>query len=117
MRELHRDLNNQELAVAAYPTDLEFDIVLKDGTTSRLRPIKPEDRDALNDMFGRLSAEAVYQRFFRAKTRLTDEELEYFTNVDYEDRMAFVVIDDDQLVAVGRYDRTKGWQVSALFFA
>jgi acetyl coenzyme A synthetase (ADP forming)-like protein len=96
------------LAVAGYPADLEFDIVLKDGTTSRLRPIRPDDRDALNDLFGRLSAEAVYQRFFRAKTRLTDEELEYFTNVDYEDRMAFVVIDNGLLIGVGRYDRTKG---------
>lgn len=94
--------------MAQYPADLEFDVVLKDGSTARLRPIKPTDAGALDDMFKRLSAEAVYQRFFRAKTRLTPEELEYFTNVDYEDRMAFVFLHEDDIIGVGRYDRTKG---------
>ena len=94
--------------MATYPADLEFDVVLKDGGTARLRPIKPSDNDALDAMFNRLSAEAVYQRFFRAKTRLTPEELEYFTHVDYEDRMAFVVLHEADIIGVGRYDRTKG---------
>jgi acetyl coenzyme A synthetase (ADP forming)-like protein len=94
--------------VADYPADLEFDVVLKDGSTARLRPIKPTDSDALDDMFRRLSAEAVYQRFFRAKTRLTPDELEYFTNVDYADRMAFVFLHEDDIIGVGRYDRTTG---------
>ena len=94
--------------MAKYPADLEFDVVLKDGGTARLRPIKPTDADGLNEMFERLSAEAVYQRFFRAKTRLTPEELEYFTHVDYQDRMAFVVMHEADIIGVGRYDRTKG---------
>ena len=72
--------------MAKYPAELEFDVVLKDGGTARLRPIRPDDSDALDALFQRLSAEAVYQRFFRAKARLTPEELEYFTNVDYEYR-------------------------------
>ncbi len=94
--------------MAKYPADLEFDVVLKDGGTARLRPIKPSDSEGLQGMFERLSAEAVYQRFFRAKTRLTPEELEYFTHVDYRDRMAFVVMHEDDIIGVGRYDRTKG---------
>ncbi len=93
--------------MAEYPADLEFDVALKDGSTARLRPIKPSDSEALDQMFQRLSAEAVYQRFFRAKTRLTPEELEYFTHVDYEDRMAFVFTHADDIIGVGRYDRTK----------
>ncbi|MBT8215886.1 MAG: GNAT family N-acetyltransferase [Acidimicrobiia bacterium] len=91
-----------------YPADLEFDVVLKDGGTARLRPIRAEDRDELDELFNRLSAEAVYQRFFRAKNKLTPEELEYFTNVDYDDRMAFVVLSEATIIGVGRYDRTKG---------
>ena len=69
--------------MAEYPADLEFDVVLKDGATARLRPVLPTDADALDRLFHRLSARAVYQRFFRAKTQLSPEELEYFTNVDY----------------------------------
>ena len=94
--------------MAKYPAELEFDVVLKDGGTARLRPIRPDDSDALDALFQRLSAEAVYQRFFRAKARLTPEELEYFTNVDYDDRMAFVMISDQDIIGVGRYDLSAG---------
>lgn len=93
--------------VAEYPAELEFDIVLKDGATARLRPIKPSDAEALDDLFHRLSARAIYQRFFRAKTGLSAEELAYFTTVDYDDRMAFVVIYEHRIIGVGRYDRAE----------
>ena len=94
--------------MAEYPADLEFDVALKDGGTARLRPIRPDDSEALDAMFTRLSAEAVYHRFFRAKTRLTPAELEYFTHVDYSDRMAFVMQHNDEIIGVGRYDRSAG---------
>ena len=57
-----------------------------------VRPVKPDDGDLLQDLFARLSSATVYNRFFRTKDRLTDEELEYFTNVDYEERMAFRLV-------------------------
>ncbi len=92
--------------MAAYPADYDFDVILKDGGVVRVRPIRPGDAGALHAFFGRWSQDTVYQRFFRAKADLTPEELEHFTNVDYDDRMAFVAVVDDEIIAVGRYDRT-----------
>ncbi|MBI5156637.1 MAG: GNAT family N-acetyltransferase [Acidimicrobiia bacterium] len=91
--------------MAAYPSDYEFHVVLRDGGLAHIRPIKPSDADALHAMFLRMGRDSVYQRFFRHKADLTPEELEYFTNVDYDERMAFVVMIGQTMVAVGRYDR------------
>jgi len=52
-----------------------------------------------------LSPRSVYRRFFSAHPRLSVGEVERFTHVDYVDRMAFVVTDEDRIVAVGRYER------------
>ena len=94
--------------MAAYPSDYEFHVVLRDGGLAHIRPIKPSDVDTLHAMFLRMGRDSLYQRFFRHKADLTPEELEYFTNVDYDDRMAFVVMIGPVMVAVGRYDRMEG---------
>jgi len=90
--------------MAQYPVDYEFHVVLADGGIARIRPITPDDAPALDEMFHRMGRDTVYQRFFRHKALLTPEELEYFTTVDYADRMAFVVEVGKDIVAVGRYD-------------
>ncbi len=91
--------------MAEYPADYDIDVVLKDGGVVELRPIRPDDAEELHQFFGRLGADTVYQRFFRVKSDLTPEEVEYFTHLDYRDRMAFVAIHEERIVAVGRYDR------------
>ncbi|MDJ0960253.1 MAG: GNAT family N-acetyltransferase [Acidimicrobiia bacterium] len=88
-----------------YPGEWVFDVVLRDGSTVAIRPILPADGDGLQQLLGNMSVESVYQRFFRVKHKLEPDELHYFTHLDYRDRMAFVVIDDDELIGVGRYER------------
>jgi acetyl coenzyme A synthetase (ADP forming)-like protein len=83
----------------------ESDVVLADGGTVHLRPIRPEDGDALLALHGRLSDESVYFRFFSPIPELSPAQLDRFTHVDYHDRMALVAEAGDELVAVGRYDR------------
>ncbi len=89
-----------------YPEHYEFDIVLRDGAVARFRPITPADAGDLVRFFDRLGQQSRYFRFFRVKERLTEEEVVYFTTIDYQDRMAFVAYEDDAMVAVGRYDRS-----------
>ena len=48
-----------------YPAELECDVLLSDGRTARLRPIRPEDGPALRAFGGKLSRETVYFRFSR----------------------------------------------------
>lgn len=89
-----------------YPASWETDLVLTDGATVHLRPIKPSDADAHRAFFGRLSRETVYYRFFTPKTHLTEAESSRFTTVDYVDRFAVVALLGDEIIAVGRYDRS-----------
>lgn len=91
--------------MAKYPADYEFHVVLADGGIGRVRPIVPADAAGLDAMFHRMGRDSVYQRFFRHKSTLSPDELEYFTTVDYDDRMAFVMEIGQHIVAVGRYDR------------
>ena len=88
-----------------YPADWENNVALRDGTTIRIRPIKPTDSDSLQAMVGRMSRQSVYHRFFQIKTQLEPEELDAFTNLDYVDHMALVAVRGDDIVGVGRYWR------------
>lgn len=91
--------------MASYPPEWETDVVLADGATLHLRPIRPEDHDALNALFGRLSAETIQFRFFTPLKELSETWLTRLTTIDYDDRMALVGVLEGDLVAVGRYDR------------
>ena len=72
----------------------------------RIRPIDPDDTDALVRMHGGLSARTVYQRFFALLPELTTQQAERFTHVDGSERFALVALEPSgALVAVGRYDR------------
>src|SRR5687768_17921938 len=53
----------------------------------------------------RSSEQTRYYRFFGPMKRLSDKDLHRFTHVDHDNRVAFVILLGDQLVAVGRYDR------------
>jgi|AMFO01.1.fsa_nt_gi Acyl-CoA synthetase (NDP forming) len=86
-----------------YPPAWEEDAVLKDGGTIRVRPILPADREALQEMVRGLSRESVYFRFFQVKRELTAAELDHFTRLDYDRRMAFVALLGSRIVGVGRY--------------
>ncbi len=91
-----------------YPAELESEERLRDGTPVRLRPIRPEDAGALTSFHDHLSSQTVYRRFFSAHPHLTGAEVERFTNVDYVDRLAFVVEIGAGLIGVGRYERNPG---------
>lgn len=104
--------------MAEYPSEYELDVVLKDGGGARIRPIKPDDGDLLRSFFERLGTESRYFRFFKIKEDLSDDEVGYFTSVDYEDRMALVAVLDGELIGVGRYDREDaGSSVAEVAFA
>ena len=88
-----------------YPSDWEADVVLTDGGTAHLRPIRPEDAEALQRFHLAQSPESVYLRFFAPMPRLSEKDLHRFTNVDHLDRVAFVTTVRGEIVGIGRYDR------------
>ncbi|MET0903145.1 MAG: GNAT family N-acetyltransferase [Acidimicrobiales bacterium] len=89
----------------AYPAAFETDVVLADGATAFVRPIRPDDAARLTAFHERQSPESIYFRYFSPRPRLTERDLERLTNVDYSDRFALVVLRGDDLIGVARYDR------------
>jgi GNAT superfamily N-acetyltransferase len=79
--------------------------VTRDGMVLRIRPIDGSDEDRLVAFHATLSEESIYFRFFSAHPKLTPSEIHRFTHVDGDSRAALVVLDEDRIVAVGRYDR------------
>src|SRR6266487_893867 len=84
-------------------TELE----LRNGSRVAVRPIRPEDRDAIRNAFGRLSDATRYRRFLTAVARLSESDLTYLTEVDHHDHEALVAFDSktDEGVAVARFVR------------
>ncbi len=91
-----------------YPDHWEADVVLADGGTAHLRPIRPGDAGPLREFYARLSPESIYYRFFSPRPRLSEREIEHFTTVDHVDRVALIATIGDAMVAVVRYDRFGG---------
>jgi hypothetical protein len=52
------------VADPVYPIELESDVVLRDGSTVRIRPARPGDRDRLEDYFIAMSPETRKLRFW-----------------------------------------------------
>ncbi|MFG6191450.1 GNAT family N-acetyltransferase [Nonomuraea sp. JJY05] len=100
---------------ARYPAHWEADVVLADGGTAHVRPIKPADADRLRSFYSRLSDESIYFRFFGPRPRLSDREVERFTNVDYVNRVALIATIGAEMVAVIRYDRTAPGEAEIAF--
>lgn len=92
------------VAAATYPLEWEADVLLRDGHPVHLRPITPDDGDALREFHAQLSARTIYFRFFSAKPVLTDADVARFTEVDHVSRVAFVALEHGQILAVGRFD-------------
>ncbi len=91
--------------MVTYPNAYDVDLVLRDGGVVRIRPIAPDDVDRLKAFFGTLGDQSRYFRFFQVKPHLSEAELQYFTNVDYHNRMAFVALHEDEIIAIGHYER------------
>jgi acyl-CoA synthetase (NDP forming)/GNAT superfamily N-acetyltransferase len=85
--------------------DRSADVLLSDGTTVHLRPIRPDDATAIVAMHSRFSERTRYLRYFSPYPRIPDRDLLRFVTVDHHQREAFVVVAGERILAVGRFDR------------
>lgn len=80
------------------------------GTSSSLtiRPIRPDDRERIQQALEYTSPTTYYRRFHSAKHWYTDRELTYLTEVDGNNHFALIATERDRperLVAVARFIR------------
>ena len=90
-----------------YPQQWAADVVASDGGTVHLRPITPDDAEALVALHERLSEQTRYFRFFGPYPHLSARDVERFTNVDHDRRVAIVATLGDDLIGVARYETVR----------
>jgi GNAT superfamily N-acetyltransferase len=83
------------------------EVELRDESWVGIRPIQPDDKEALLAGFERLSEESRYKRFLTPMETLTSSQLAYLTEVDHHDHEALIAFDlsTRNAVGVGRYVR------------
>src|SRR5262245_20025684 len=79
-------------------------LLLRNGSTLRLRPIQPDDDKNLLDLYERLSARRLYNRFFTVP-KPDPTYAAYLANVDGINHVALVGEINEKIVAVGRFIR------------
>ena len=100
----------------APPAHWEADVVVADGGTVHLRPIRPSDAEAIIRFHGGLSRRTRYLRYFSAYPRIPDRDLKRFTHVDHHDRVALIAELGGEIIAVGRYESTPGTDEAEVAF-
>ena len=102
-------------AIAPHAADAT-DVILRDGSTLRLRPPVAEDGDALVEFFSRLSERSRYLRFHGFPSvgpKLVESVLE----PDWRERGALIGTLDGHIVAVANWARLHDPRVAEVAFA
>jgi acetyl coenzyme A synthetase (ADP forming)-like protein len=97
------------------------DVVLRDGSTLRLRPTSAGDEQALLDFFGRLSPDALHLRF-QGAVRVDAHLVAPFLGGDGEETLSLVgeLLDEHgmpQIVGIGTYVRLRDRSRAEVAFA
>jgi acetate---CoA ligase (ADP-forming) len=89
-----------ERTSAPYPAHREATVVLRDGGTVAVRPIRPEDEPDLARFFSSLSLESRVLRFFAAVSN-ADASVKRMVQVDYTSRYGIVAVAGAEAQIVG----------------
>jgi acetyl coenzyme A synthetase (ADP forming)-like protein len=99
--------DNRGVSVSpTYPHEQEADVVLRDGSTVRVRPVRTDDEAQIREFLEGVSPESIGFRFFGAP------DLNWVTHwsvdVDYASRFALVAVSGatPSIIAHGAYVRT-----------
>jgi acetyltransferase len=109
------------MAIHPYPAELEQHRVFPDGTPWCIRPVRPEDAQALQDFTRSLSEHTRYMRFISTMRELSPRLLARYTNIDYHRELALLATVTeadpqepgqlrDVLIGVARYLRNPDGQ-------
>ena len=92
------------LAIRPFPATWQRDVVLKDGESVHLRPIIPEDEDAIKHLLDHTDAADLHSRFLGAVKEFPHPFVARLTQLDYARAMAFAAVaaGSDEIIGVAR---------------
>ena len=92
-----------------YPEHRIADVPLRDGSTVRIRPVRPDDRYDVLDFFERQDPESITLRFHGLR-RIGKRDAETMTKVDYRNTFALVAEtsrgDGTRVIGIASYAKT-----------
>lgn len=96
-----------------------FSVALRDGEMVEFRPVKRDDWQTIKNGMSDLSAKSRYFRFFSPIAQLSDAQLQYFTEIDQQDHVAWIALARDRVehpgVAIARFIRFQNQADTAEF--
>ncbi len=98
------------MSAVPYPSHLESDVVLRDGSTVRIRPARPDDLIRVQDYLIGLSPETRRLRFWSVGVNVTDLA-QKIVDVDYRDHLTLLVLHggpEGQMIGGAQYSRIAG---------
>lgn len=100
---------------ARYPHEHETDVVLRDGSTVHVRPVRADDEDAIRAFLERVSPDSIAFRFFG--TPSLGWITRWSLDVDYADRFALVAESGDprSIIAHAAYVREDAQRAEVAF--
>jgi RimJ/RimL family protein N-acetyltransferase len=102
-------LSSQFQGLPTMPEVVNFSSVeaLRDGRRVEIRALRHEDCNGLEEAVSRASDESVRRRFFSVRHHLSEQEIEFFSNIDFVSHVALVVVavegEEPHIVGSGRY--------------
>jgi acetate---CoA ligase (ADP-forming) len=93
----------------SYPSHREAVVVLRDGSTVHIRPVRPDDEAAILDFLRGISTENLILRFFSGGVNL-EQVARWSVDLDYADRFGLVALagPGQEIAAHASYVRTEG---------
>lgn len=88
-------------AIRPYPGSWRRQVTLRGGLSFSVRPIRPEDEEAIGAMLQRVTPEDLRLRFFAPLKTFSHAFLAHLTQLDYARAMAFVAFEDATGEAAG----------------
>lgn len=100
----------------AYPASRQADVILRDGSSLRVRPVQEGDRAAITEFFAGLSPDSRGLRFFSAVSNV-EEEAARAVDVDYADSYGLIALrgEGSRPVAHAAYIRASAEEAEVAF--
>lgn len=83
----------EHLAIRPYPNELEEFVSFPDGRKMKIRPIRPEDELAFQQLFASLTPEEIRFRFLHPMREMPHSMAARLTQIDYNREMALVIVE------------------------
>jgi GNAT superfamily N-acetyltransferase len=88
---------------------------LRNGHAVEIRALKPTDRAGMLSAVANMNEDARYRRFFAPKRAFSEQEIDYFLNIDFVRHVALVAVVDGAIVGGGRYIESEPGRAEVAF--